>query len=178
MRTLQVLSVLTSIAPLWSGCAAEEQDHGDLVYSGPIGGLYRLGRRVEQVPSEDIIPAERPNYAGCGHLTERAEADIDRVLAELEPEAKYEIDVEACSRRWGSDALFTKIHIEGFTHSPFTCGPAWECCADDLVALSGLYDRVVAYATGDGEEHDEILEMAGIETYPMIEPDEPCRPSR
>lgn len=148
---------------------------GDLVYSGPSGGLYRLDRRVEYVASDGIAPAERPSYEGCGYLTERAEVEIDRVLAELDPNEEYEVDVAACQRRWGQDASSGKIHIEGFIHGPFICGDMEECCANELAELRGLYDRVVAYLQGFGEENDATLAMFGIETYPMIEAEHACR---
>jgi hypothetical protein len=148
-----------------------EEERGDLILSSAPRGLYRSNRRVEIV-EEDPRHSVRP---GCGYLTERAEADINRVLASLDPEGDYRIDVDACRDRW-SHGHFTSVHIEGFTHSPFTCTSILEeCCTDELAPLEALYVRVTAYLEGFGEENDVSLERLGIEAYPMIEPDEPCQ---
>lgn len=160
---------------LCSGCEAstreiDEDERGDLILSGPVGALYRLDRRVEQVLSEGI----HSDHPLCGHLTERAAADIDRTLAELDPEANYQVDIHACEDEW-ADGSGSKIHIDGFTYSPFVCGPPGACCDDALIPLAGRYNRLFVHLAGNGEAYDEILEMHGVETYPMIEPDEPCR---
>lgn len=178
-RRLDRIFVLAFAGLLGLGCEAadreiDEDERGDLIYSGPNAGLYRLDRRVEQVPTEHIPPESRPGWSKCGYLTERAAADIDRTVAELDPEAKYAVDIQACHREW-LDGSSTRIHIEGFTHGPFICGPAGACCAEELGRLSMLYDRLTEYLAGHGEEFDAILERIGIETYPMLEPDEPCR---
>jgi len=151
-----------------------EHERGDLIYSGTRGGLYRSGRRVELVAEDSRYPF-RP---GCGYLTERAEADIDRVLVSLDPEADYTIDRDACESRW-LDGASARVHIEGFTHSPFICsGFLEDCCTDEIAPLEALYVRVMAYLEGLGEDNDAVLETVGIDAYPMIEPDEPCAPGR
>lgn len=173
-RSKNVL-VLVLAGLLDVGCEASNREideaRGDLILSSTPRGLYRSDRRVE-------IVAEDPQYSarpGCGHLTERAEAEIDRVLASLDPERDYGIDVDACSDRW-SDGQFVKVHIEGFTYSPFVCTSILEeCCSDEVAPLEALYLRVMAYLEGFGEDNDATLERLGIDAYPMIEADEPCR---
>lgn len=178
-RSERLLSLALAAGLFGSGCEAsdreiDEHERGDLILSGPNARVYRFDRRVEQVPTERIPPESRPTWAKCGYLTERAAADIDRALAELDPEAKYAVDTQACAHEW-SDGSSSKIHIEGFTHSPFICGPPGACCAEELGDLSAFYGRVLEYLGGNGEQIDEILEELGVDAYPMIEPDEPCR---
>lgn len=158
------------------GCEAnhreiEERERGDVILSGPYVSLYRFDRRVSTV----VEDSRYWNPPACGHLTERAEADIDRVLASLDPETDYEVDIQACRHRW-SDGLGVTVNIEGFTHTPFHCTSfLQDCCTDEIAPLGALYERALAYLEGHGDEIDEILESVGMETYPMIEPDEPCR---
>lgn len=176
-RRIDRIFVLAFAGLLGSACEAsdreiDEHERGELILSGTLGNLYRSDRRVE-------IIAEDPRYPfrpGCGHLTARAEADIEQVLASLDPKRDYEIDIDACRRRW-NDGATQSIHIEGFTHGPFHCTPflGEECCTDELAPLAMLYVRVMAYLDGFGTENDASLERIGIETYPMLEPDEPCR---
>lgn len=167
------------IGLLCLGCEAsdrevDERERGELIFSSAVQEIYRSDHRIQLVAID-------PQYAaqpGCGYLTERAEADVDRVLASLDPEKDYRIDVEACRSRW-FDSGTTRVHIEGFTYSPFVCESLFEgCCDDEIAALEVLYVRAMAYLEGNGESNDAVLESIGVETYPMIEPDEPCSSGR
>ena len=177
MTLARFLGRLSLLALLGFGCEAserslDEHERGDLILSSTAGELYRMDRRVELVALDPRYPS-RP---GCGYLTERAEVDIDRVLASLNPKGEYAVDVDACRRRWPEGAS-KSIHIQGFTHSPFVCTSLFDgCCTEEIVPLEALYVRVMAYLEGFGEDNDAALESLGIETYPMIEPDEPCSP--
>ena len=168
--------VLAFAGLLGSACEAsdreiDEHERGDLILSTSYVSLHRLDRRVETV-------VEDPRYwtpPSCGHLTARAEDEIDRVLASLDPARDYEIDLQACRDRW-SDGLGVVVNIEGFAHTPFHCSSSLQdCCTDELAPLGALYERVMVHLEGGGDELDAILESIGVETYPMLEPDEPCR---
>ncbi len=124
MSTRGISSIVAFALVGGLGCEGSTDDPalGDLVYSGPSGGLYRLDRRVEYVAQG----SESPPSPGCGYLTERADVEIDQSLKELDPEADYAIDEAACERWWGQDATSTRLHIEGFVHSPFICAGLYE----------------------------------------------------
>lgn len=159
------------------GCEAsdreiDEHERGDLILSSSVQEIHRFGRRVELV-ALDPQYAARP---GCGYLTERAETDIERILASLDPEENYQIDIQACQDRW-SHGTDVSVHIDGFRHSPFVCTSLFEpCCHEEIAPLEARYVRLMAYLEGTGEDNDAVLESIGVETYPMIEPDEPCSP--
>lgn len=174
-RSIHGALAVVGAAALAIGCEAADralEDRGERVYSCPFVSLYRSDRRVETVVEHEwyLYPP------ACGHLTERAADDIDRVVASLDPERDYEIDTQACEDRW-ADGVWGRVHVEGFAHEPFHCTLflGEECCTGEIVPLMLLYARTMAYLEGHGEDHDAFLESIGLEAYPMLEPDAPCR---
>lgn len=93
--------------------ADEPEAPAALEYEGSDIRLYRLGRRVDALYTRYMGDAERHE---CGMLSERAYAEFEDTLSALDPEVDY-----ACGPETRECTPATRIHIEGFEHSPFAC---------------------------------------------------------
>jgi hypothetical protein len=181
MIMTRFLSVL-ALAVAWPvvSCGPEAPDEpeapGALEYDAPDMRLYRLGRRVD---------AFYVGYMGveqheCGMMSERARDELEGIFSALDPEADYGCDPETrdCTPE-------TRIHIEGFEHSPFACDipvtivnfedPPYVCefvcCVPGLARAALIYWLIGMYFGGAKDPF-----VFGGEPYVAIEPDEPCPP--
>jgi hypothetical protein len=151
------------IACLAAGCGPSVDDEpeplGVLEYGSYTGGWYRLERRIEFVPD----PEYGFNPPQCAYLTEHAYEKIEDTIAALDPTVDYDFGAEGAECLYFDD--FGAVYLEGFEHSPFSCGIF--CCRDELARVSSTYLHV--WNNLDGE----FIEVDG-EPYVAVDFDRSC----
>jgi len=122
------------------------------------GEWYRSGRRIE------LFPEQNPYLTHlCGTLTDEAYDHLERTIAALDPNVDYALPPgESCG--W-SDGPGSRVHLEGFAHSPFLCD--WLCCRDELAWIASTYFLAA------NELSDDPIEVHG-QSFPVIDADLPC----
>jgi hypothetical protein len=168
MRTAITASALAVLALACGPSIADEREPlGTLEHEyGPwtggghgwaSGEWYRLDRRIELVPEQN--PYLRPM---CGTLTDAAYDELEATIAALDPSVDYPPPADRCGWSEGPSA---RVHLEGFTHGPFSCD--WLCCHDELAWIPSLYFLATNELSEDPiEVHDQ--------PFPVIDIDWPC----
>lgn len=111
------------------------------------GEWYRSGRRIQLFPEHN--PSLEPM---CGILTVEAHDRLEQTIAALDPSVDYDLPPgETCG--W-SEGPGSRVHLEGFTHSPFSC--SWLCCRDELQWIANIYVLAANELSDDPiEVHDQ-----------------------